>query len=103
MNELHVQASYKYYMIVDRKVDEDQDRLLAFYWLPKLNKQLYKARFIAYSSSCMTTELSKFLTSYLTSIKNHVIKYCEKTYERSGKNRFWSIQNLCEILNKLKS
>ena len=63
----------------------------------------YKVRFIANSSSCTTTELSKLLTSCLTSIKNHVIKYCEKVYERSGKNLFWSIKNSCEVLNKLKS
>ena len=66
-------------------------------------KKPYKARFIANSSSCTTTELSKLLTSCLTTIKNHVIKYCEKVYERSGKNLFWSIKNSCEVLNKLKS
>ena len=43
------------------------------------------------------------LTSCLTTIKNHVIKYCEKVYERSGKNLFWSIKNSSEVLNKLKS
>ena len=32
---------------------------------------------------------------------NHVIKYCEKVYERSGKNLFWSIKNSGEILDKL--
>ena len=51
----------------------------------------------------MTTELSKLLTSCLTTIKNHVIKYCGKVYERSGKNLFWSIRNSCEVFNKLKS
>ena len=66
-------------------------------------KKPYKARYIANSSSCTTTELSKLLTSCLTSIKNHVIKYCEKVYERSGENLFWSIKNSCEVLNKLKS
>ena len=30
----------------------------------------YKARFIANSSSCTTTELSKLLTSCLTAVKN---------------------------------
>ena len=84
-------------------VNEDQERLPTFYWLPKLHKKPYKARFIANSSSCTTTELSKLLTSCLTTIKNHVIKYCEKVYERCGKNLFWSIKNSCEILNKLKS
>ena len=33
----------------------------------------------------------------------HVIKYCEKVYERSGKNLFWSIKNSDEILYKLKA
>ena len=53
--------------------------------------------------SCTTTDLSKLLISCLTTIKNHVIKYCEKVYEMSGKNLFWSIKNSCEVLNKLKS
>ena len=53
--------------------------------------------------SCTTTELSKLLTSCLTAVKNHVIRYCEKVYERSGKNLFWSIKNSGEVLNKLKS
>ena len=74
-----------------------------WYWLPKLHKTPYKARFIANSSSCTTTELSKLLTSCLTAVKNHVIRYCEKVYERSGKNLFWSIKNSGEVLNKLKS
>ena len=46
---------------------------------------------------------SKVLTSCLTAIKNHWIKYCEKTYEREGINYFWSIKNSTEILNKLKT
>ena len=69
-------------------VDEDQERLSTFYWLPKLHKQPYKSRFIANSSSCTTTELSKLLTFCLTTIKNHVIKNCEKICERPGKNLF---------------
>ena len=72
------------------------------YWLPKLYKRPYKARFIANSSSCTTTEHSKLLTSCVTGVKNHVIRYCEKV-ERSGKNLFWSIKNSGEVLNKLKS
>ena len=32
------------------------------------------------------------VTSCLTAVKIHVIKYCEKVYERSGKNLFWSIK-----------
>ena len=36
----------------------------------------------------MTTELSKLLTTFLTAVKKHVIKYCDKEYEKSGKNNF---------------
>ena len=83
-------------------VKERQDRLHTMYWLPKLHKRPYKARFIANSSSCTTTELSKLLTSCLTAIKAKVIKYCETVYERSGKNMFWPIKSFGEILSKLK-
>ena len=78
-------------------VKERQDRLPTMYWLPKLHKTPYKARLST------TTELSQLLTSCLTAVKNHVIRYCEKVYERSGKNLFWSIKNSGEVLNKLKS
>ena len=50
-----------------------------------------------------TTELSILLTSCLTAIKNHAIKYCTTFYERNGKNLIWSIKISCEILNDLKS
>ena len=40
-------------------VKERQNKILTMYWLPKLHKRPYKARFIANSSSCTSTELSK--------------------------------------------
>ena len=60
------------------------------------------------NSKCRTnsqrkSQLSKLLTSCLTAVKNHVIRYSEKVYERSGKTLFWSIKNSGEVLNKLKS
>ena len=48
-------------------IKEKQDRLPTLYWLPKLHKRPYKARFIA--NSCTTTVLSKLLTSCLTAVK----------------------------------
>ena len=48
-------------------------------------------------------QLSGFQYLCLTAVKNHVIRYCEKVYERSGKKLFWSIKNSGEVLNKLKS
>jgi len=79
-----------------------QHKLPTMYWIPKLHKNPYKARFIASSSSCTTTELSILLTSCLTKIKEHVQFYCDKTYENSGKNLFWSIKNSTEVLDKLQ-
>ena len=84
------------------------DHCLSFYfpmiyWLPNLHKMPYKARFIAHSSSCTTTKLPKLLPSCLTAIKKHLIKYCKKVYERSGKISFWYIKNSCEVLNQLKT
>ena len=70
-------------------VDEDQERLPTFL-LATL--QPHKSRFISNSSSCTINELSKLLTSCITSIKNHAFKNCEKVYERSGKNPFWYIK-----------
>ena len=68
-------------------------------WLPKLHKKPYKARFIANSSSCTTTELSKLLTSCLTALKNLL----SSTLKRSRKNLFWSIKSSGQILDKLKA
>ena len=60
-------------------VNEDQERLPTFYWLPKLHKKTYKARFIANSSSCTTTELSKLLTSCFTTIKIMLLNIVKKS------------------------
>ena len=81
-------------------VKERQDRLpmMYLYWLPKLHKRPYKARFIANSSSCTTTELSKLLTSCLTAVKNHVISYCEKFMKGQVKICFGQLQILARYL-----
>ena len=73
-------------------VKERKDKLPSMYWLHKLHKRPYKAGFIANSSSCTTTELSKLLTFYLTAVKSRVIRYYETVYERSRKNMFLSIE-----------
>ena len=65
-------------------VDEDNSKLPTLYWLPKLHQRPYKSRFIANFSSCTIIELSIILTSCLTAIKNHVIKYREPVFERNG-------------------
>ena len=60
------------------KAKENQDKVPTLYWLPKLHKKPYKSRFIANSSSCTTTELSKLLTSCLTAVKNMLSNIVKK-------------------------
>ena len=78
---------YKFDVNVNAKTN-----FLRCIWLPKLHKRSYKARFIANSNLCTTTELSRLLTSCLNVVKSRVIRYYETVYERSRKNMFWSIK-----------
>ena len=84
-------------------IKEKQDKFPTLYWLPKFHKLPYKAHFIANSSSCTTTVLSKLLTSCLTAVKKHWIRYYDTVYERNGINYFWSIKTSNDVLNKFKS
>ena len=49
-------------------IKEGQNKLPTLYWLSNFHKRPYKARFLANSSSCITTEFSKLLTFCLTAI-----------------------------------
>ena len=49
-----------------------------------------------------TTFLSKHITSALTTVKYHVIKYSETAFSNSNVNYFWSIQNSSEVIEKLR-
>ena len=84
-------------------VDEDIASFLRYTGYLNFTNGPISRGLIANSSACTITELSILLTSCLTAIKNHVIKYCTTVYERKGKNLFWPIKNPGEILNKLKS
>jgi hypothetical protein len=82
---------------------EKVKKLPTLYWIPKLHKKPYKARFIANSTSCTTKSVSILLTSCLTTIKAHWKLYCSKVYENSGLNLFWSIKNSGELISILKN
>ena len=47
----------------------ERKNLPQIYWIPKLHKTPYKARFIAGSRSCTITRLSKLITECLLSLK----------------------------------
>ena len=72
------------------KAKENQDKVPTLYWLPKLHKKPYKANFIANSSSCTTTELSKLLTSCLTAVKN-MLSSIVKRYMRDPVKTYFGL------------
>ena len=72
------------------KAKENQDKVPTLYWLPKLHKKPYKARFIANSSSCTTTELSKLLTLCLTAVKN-MLSNIVKRYMRDPVKTYFGL------------
>ena len=91
MSLLRLQPSWSERVVIDGhgchtalhfcvKAKEKQGKVPTLYWLPKLHRT-YKARFIANSSSCKTTELSKVLISCLTAVKN-ILLSTEKRYMR---------------------
>ena len=54
------------------------------------------------SSHCSSTILSKHITSTLTAVKDHVIKYSGNAFSNSNVNYFWSIKNSSEVIEKLR-
>ena len=76
-------------MIRYRRLSSVKRRQVEDTRLDKLHKRPYKACFIANSSSCTTTVLFKLLTSCLTAVKKHWIRYYDTIYERDGMNYFW--------------
>ena len=72
------------------------------YWIPKLHKTPYKARFIAASRSCTTTRLSKFMTECLKLVRSHCTAYCKTIRERTGVNSMWIINNSLDVIRTLE-
>ena len=68
------------------KTKENQDNVSPLFRLPKLQKKPFKARFIANSSSCTTTELSQLLTSCLQLSKTCFNATSLSTYDFSTLN-----------------
>ena len=63
----------------------------------------YKARFIANSSSCTATELSKLLTLCLTAVKNMLSSTVKRYMRDPVKTYIGLFKNLGKILDKLKA
>ena len=92
------------FMTASRIVVQPDCRCLPqFYWLPKIHKKPYGARFIAASKTCTTKPLSKLLTSGLKLITNHFRQYCNGIFCRTGVNCFWVIDNSQQVLSTLNN
>ena len=83
-------------------VPSEHEKLPSFYWLPKLHKTPYGARFIAASNKCTTKQLSSLLTSCFKTILVHYKEYCEGIYRLTGVNCYWIIDNSKDVLDNLQ-
>ena len=79
----HINTLTKIIVIIDKC------ELPTVYWLLKLHKRPYKSRVISNSSYCSATILSKHITSALTAVKDHIMKYSETAFSKSNVNYFW--------------
>ena len=70
--------------VFDIKLQQREKNLAQIYWIPKLHKTPYRARFISGSSSCTTTRLSKLITECLKLVRSHCTVYCKTIRERTG-------------------
>ena len=82
------------------KPTEKQEHLPKIYWIPKLHKDPYKARFIAGSRVCSTKKVSGLLTRCLQAVKNNRESYCNAIFRNSGVNHMWILKNSKELLSK---
>ena len=84
------------------KLQQKEKNLPQIYWIPKLHKTPYKARFIAGSRSCTTTRLSKLITECLKLVRSHCTAYCKTIRERTGVNSMWIINNSLDVIRTLE-
>ena len=88
--------------VFDIKLQQKEKNLPQICWIPKLHKTQYKARFIAGSSSCSTTRLSKLNTECLKLVCTHCTAYCKTIRVRTGVNCMWIINNLLDVIGALE-
>ena len=75
---------------------------LHFIGCQNYTKRPYESRSISNASHCSPTILSKHITSALTAVKDHVMKYSATDFSNSNVNYFWSIKNSSEVIEKLR-
>ena len=88
--------------VFDIKLQQKEKNLPQIYWIPKLHKTPYRARFTAGSSSCTTTRLSKLITDCLELVRSHCTVYCKTIRESTGVNCMWIINNSLDVIRALE-
>ena len=88
--------------VFDIKLQQKEKNLPQIYWIPKVHKTPYKARFIAGSHSCTTTRLSKLITECPKLVRSHCTAYCKTNLERTGVNSMWIINNSLDVICALE-
>ena len=73
------------------------------YWLPKLHKNPTKSRFIIASKFCSTKPLSQAISKIFGFIYKQVESFHTKAKFLSNYNKFWVLQNVDPILDKIKT
>lgn len=69
------------------------DKLPLLYWIPKMHKSPPKARFIAGSSSVMTTKLAKHINAMLLFLKKQLLLKDRTHIRKTGVKRCWFVDN----------
>ena len=85
------------------ELEEDNKYVPLLYWTSKQHKDPYKFRFIAGASRCPSKTTSIQVSLALKLIKTYFRNFCNKIYKHSGINYYWSIDNSCEFLDRLKT
>ena len=80
---------------------EDNKMLPKLFWIPKLNKNPYKFRFIAGARGCTTKSLSVMVNFGLKIVKDNFRNYCNAIFKNSGYDYFWSINSTQEFIRKI--
>ena len=81
----------------------DEDKILpVMYWIPKMHKTPIGHRFIVASKLCCTKKVSKAVSSAFKLVFGQVESFHRKAKFDSPYSKFWVLQNVDPVIEKLK-
>ncbi len=82
--------------------DKDVEKTLpTMYWTPKMHKTPIGSRFIIASKLCSTKPISQAVSNVFKLVYNQVENFHTKAKYLSNYNKFWVLQNVDPIINKI--